>query len=235
MLSGQIHSQKCINTICWPLRVNPAPRGLKPLYVNRHKSGRQFMTSGQNWICPMPPYLPAALEMVDKTVFRFVHHLPISTCGNAKVDKSGRFFRIFYFFFYFFSYTPIYLLLCNYSFLSKHPVLSAIMRFFHFFDPFFTLFCTFSHLFTSIQSRTIYPISLHNGEQITPKITPKTTLPRGRADTADPPILLLYFFVLTCEKDSSVSEKARIFMTAFERLKKAQDPVIRRSLSRLWP
>lgn len=96
------------------------------------QSGRQKLTSGQNWICPTPPHLPAALEMVDKTVFQFVHHLPISTCGNAKVDKSGRFFRIFYFFFTFFSYTPIYLLLCNYPFLPKRPLLSAVLLYFYF-------------------------------------------------------------------------------------------------------
>lgn len=190
------------------------------------------MTSGQNWICPTPPHLPAALEMVDKTVFQFVHHLHISTCGNAKVDKSGRFFRIFYFFFYFFSYTPFYLLLCYYPFLPKHPVLSAIMRFFHFFDPFFTLFYTFSHPFDPSQRKQISSRrDLVHRHTLRPN--PVIPLPRGRADTADPCVLLLYFFVLTCEKDSSVSEKARIFMTAFERLKKAQDPVIRRSLSRL--
>ena len=93
--------------------------------------------------------------MVDKSENKRVHQLPISTCENAKVDKSGRFFCIFYFFFYFFSYTHIYLLLCNYPFFTKHHVLSAIMRFFHFFDPLFTLFCTFSHPYNrerSIQS-----------------------------------------------------------------------------------
>ena len=144
------------------------------------------MTSGQNWICPMPPHLPAALEMVDKTVFRFVHHLPISTCRNVKVDKSGRFFRIFYFFFYFFSYTPFYLLLCNYPFFTKHPVLSAIMRFFHFFDPFFTLFCTFSHPYNRIRSIQSPVTSKPNHSKI--------SLPRGRADTPDPRSLLFYFF-----------------------------------------
>lgn len=64
---------------------------------------------------------------------------------------------------------------------------------------------------------------------------PIPTPARTRGHSRPPPISFLFFLisVLTCEKDSSVSEKARIFMTAFERLKKAQDPVIRRSLSRL--
>ena len=152
----------------------------------------------------MPPHLPAALEMVDKTVFRFVHHLPISTCGNAKVDKSGRFFRIFYFFFYFFSYTPFYLLLCYYPFLPKHPVLSAIMRFFHFFAPFFTLFCTFSHQYNREWSLTTKPNPQTNRTQVTQKSL-------SRADARTPPTPAHFFYTLlglTCEKDSSVSEKA---------------------------
>ena len=121
-------------------------RGFRPFMFISGR-GRQIVTSGQNWICPTPPHLPAALETVDKTVFRFVHHLHISTCENAKVDKSGRFFRIFYFFFYFFSYTPFYLLLCYYPFFTKHPVLSAIMRFFHFLTPFLHFFAPF-HIHT---------------------------------------------------------------------------------------
>ena len=149
----------------------------------------------------MPPHLPAALEMVDKTVFRFVHHLPISTCGNAKVDKSGRFFRIFYFFFYFFSYTPIYLLLCNYPFLPKHPHLSAIMRFFHFFDPFFTLFCTH---FATIQylsdSYNLLTAERNHSHSPTPA--------RTRGHTRPPHTSFILILGLTCEKDSSVSEKA---------------------------
>ena len=151
------------------------------------------MTSGQNWICPTPPHLPAALEMVDKTVFRFVHHLPISTCGNAKVDKSGRFFRIFYFFFYFFSYTPIYLLLCNYPFLPKHHVLSAIMRFFHFFDPFFTLFLH-PFRYNSIPLRFLQ--SPHSRTKSLP-------LTHSRADARTHPTPAYFFYTLlglTCER-----------------------------------
>ena len=164
------------------------------------------MTSGQNWICPTPRHLPAALEMVDKTVFRFVHHLPISTCGNTKVDKSGRFFRIFYFFFYFFSYTPIYLLLCNYSIFTKHPVLSAIMHFLHFFDPFFTLFCTFSLQFATPR----YLSDPYNPPSHRTKDKQKI-YSRAGARTPPTPAYFFYIFlisVLTCEKDSSVSEKA---------------------------
>lgn len=165
------------------LSAQPSTKGLAPLF----SCGRQKLTSGQNWICPTPHHLPAALEMVDKTVFRFVHHLPISTCGNAKVDKSGRFFRIFYFFFYFFSYTPFYLLLCNYPFFPKHPHLSAIMHFFHFFAPFLTPFLHFFAPFQIHTIKTIRPISRQNGRQSI------LNLPRGRADTADPRSLLLYF------------------------------------------
>ena len=171
------------------LSAQPSTKGLAPLCLDNHKSGRQFMTSGQNWICPMPPHLPAALEMVDKTVFRFVHRLPISTCENAKVDKSGRFFRIFYFFFYFFSYTPFYLLLCYYPFFTKHPHLSAIMRFFHFFDPFFTLFCTFSHPYNRERS-----IQSPNHDDSKP-------LSRADARTHPTPAHFFYLFlVLTCER-----------------------------------
>lgn len=135
----------------------------------------------------MPPHLPAALEMVDKTVFRFVHRLPISTCENAKVDKSGRFFRIFYFFFYFFSYTPFYLLLCNYPLLPKHPHLSAIMRFFHFFDPLFTLFHIHTIKSNPPQNDFKSPVTSKPNHS-------KISLPRGRADTPDPRSFLFYFF-----------------------------------------
>lgn len=131
--------------------------------------------------------------MVDKTVFRFVHHLPISTCENAKVDKSGRFFRIFYFFFYFFSYTPVYLLLCNYPIFTKHPVLSAVMRFFTFLTPFFTLFDPFLLPFDPSQR---FRISSHRDlvHRHKPRLNPIIPLPRGRADTPDPRLLLLYSF-----------------------------------------
>ena len=144
------------------------------------------MTSGQNWICPTPPHLPAALETVDKTVFRFVHHLPISTCENTKVDKSGRFFRIFYIFFTFFSYTPFYLLLCNYPFFTKYPLLSAIMRFFHFFDPFFAPFHYNSLQFTTPQ---IHTISRHNGSKSIPNYSPART----RGHRRPPPTSFIYF------------------------------------------
>ena len=121
--------------------------------------------------------------MVDKSENKRVHRLPISTCGNAKVDKSGRFFRIFYFFFYFFSYTPFYLLLCNYPIFTKHPVLSAIMRFFHFFDPLFTLFCTFSHPYN--QERSVQSPN-HDDSK-----------PLSRADARTPPTPA-YFFYTFC-------------------------------------
>lgn len=154
-----------------------------PLCLSVDRTGQQW-TSGQNWICPIARHLPAALETVDKSENKRVHRLPISTCENAKVDKSGRLFCIFYFFFYFFSYTPFYLLLCYYPFFTKHPVLSAIMRFFHFFDPFFTLFCTFSHLFTSIQSKTIHPIS-----------KPKYPKSPSRADARTHPTPTHFFYI----------------------------------------
>lgn len=128
-------------------------------------------------------------------------YLPAETSKWTKVDA---FLVPFIYFLLFFSYTPIYLLLCNYPFLPKRPLLSAIMRFFHFFDPFFTLFCTFSHPFCyhliPVKTKANLP-SNHSQSDGNP-------LPRGRADTADPRSLLLFIFVLTCEKDSSVSEKA---------------------------
>ena len=126
--------------------------------------------------------------MVDKTVFRFVHHLPISTCENAKVDKSGRFFRIFYFFFYFFSYTPIYLLLCNYPIFTKHPVLSAIMRFFHFFAPNFTPFCTFSNPYNQERSLKTKANLQTNRTKAEPKIY-------SRADARTPPTPAHFFYI----------------------------------------
>lgn len=171
-------------------------QGLAPLF----SCGRQFMTSGQNWICPMPPHLPAALEMVDKTVFRFVHRLPISTCENAKVDKSGRFFRIFYFFFYFFSYTPFYLLLCYYPFLPKHPVLSAIMRFFHFFWP---LFYTFLHLFAPLQSLTTKANLLTSRLSSPPHVKTQSRNPppaRTRGHRRPPLTSFIRILGLTCER-----------------------------------
>lgn len=69
------------------------------------RSGRQW-TSGQNWICPLTSHLPAALETVDKSENKRVHRLPISTCENVKVDKSGRIFSTFYLFFTFFLLYP---------------------------------------------------------------------------------------------------------------------------------
>ena len=121
-------------------------------------------------------------------------YLPAETSKWTKVDA---FLVPFIYFLLFFSYTPFYLLLCNYPFLPKHPVLSAIMRFFHFFDPFFTLFCTFSHPYNrerSIQS---------------PNHIDSKPLSRADARTHPTPAHFFYLFlVLTCEKDSSVSEKA---------------------------
>ena len=159
----------------------PSTKGLAPpLCLSVDRTGR-WWTSGQNWICPIARHLPAALEMVDKSENKRVHRLPISTCENAKVDKSGRFFRIFYFFFYFFSYTPFYLLLCNYPIFTKHPVLSAIMRFFHFFDPFLHFFCTFSHPYNrerSIQSPN------HNDSK-----------PLSRADARTHPTPAHFFYI----------------------------------------
>ena len=149
MLSGQNQLHKSIITICWPVNGSTYHTGAcAPIQLwtpihdkwtkldlsNPTSSTCGFRNGGQNRFSICPPF----------------------TCENAKVDKSGRFFRIFYFFFYFFSYTPFYLLLCYYPFFTKHPVLSAIMRFFLLFWP---LFYTFLHLFTSIQSRAIYPIS----------------------------------------------------------------------------
>lgn len=76
-----------------------------PLCLSVDRSGRQW-TSGQNWICPLTSHLPAALETVDKSENKRVHRLYISTCGNVKVDKSGRIFSTFYLFFTFFLLYP---------------------------------------------------------------------------------------------------------------------------------
>lgn len=149
-------------------------------------------------------------------------YLPAKTSKWTKVDA---FLVPFIYFLLFFSYTPIYLLLCNYPFFPKHPLLSAIMRFFTFLTPFLHFFAPF-HIHTIKNDPSNLP---SRREQITPK---NHSPARTRGHTR-PPLTSVIFFVLTCEKDSSVSEKARIFMPAFERLKKAQDPVIRRSLSRL--
>lgn len=109
--------------------------------------------------------------------------------------------------------------------------------------PFYQRFCyifTFCIIFVTlsgiklvlkpIPSRT-QPISPHSQER-SHQLT-QTTPARTRGHRRPPLTSFIRILGLTCEKDSSVSEKARIFMTAFERLKKAQDPVIRRSLSRL--
>ena len=89
------------------LRVNGSPRGLRPF----------MFISGQKWTAvdkwtevdgsgPLTSHLPAALEMVDKSENKRVHRLPISTCENVKVDKSGRIFSTFYLFFTFFLLYP---------------------------------------------------------------------------------------------------------------------------------
>ena len=113
-------------------------------------------------------------------------YLPAKTSKWTKVDA---FLSTFIYFLLFFSYTPIYLLLCNYPFFTKYPLLSAIMRFFHFFDPFFTLFCTFSRPYNrerSIQS---------------PGHDDSKPLSRADARTHPTPAHFFYLFlVLTCER-----------------------------------
>ena len=153
-------------------------------------------------------------------------YLPAETSKWTKVDA---FLVPFIYFLLFFSYTPIYLLLCNYPIFTKQPVLSAIMLFLPFFWPlfytFYTQFATPSH----VKNDPPNPLSCHSQSDGNPSPA------RTRGHRRPPPTSFILILGLTCEKDSSVSEKAWIFMPAFERLKKAQDPVIRRSLSRLWP
>ena len=109
MLSGQkwtkvdnlIHQYNLLT-----LTGQPSTKGTQaPLCLSVDRSGRQW-TSGQNWICPLTSYLPASLETVDKSENKRVHRLYISTCGNVKVDKSGRIFSTFYLFFTFFLLYP---------------------------------------------------------------------------------------------------------------------------------
>lgn len=115
-------------------------------------------------------------------------YLPAKTSKWTKVDA---FLVPFIYFLLFFSYTPIYLLLCNYLLFTKQPLLSAIMLFLPFFDPFFTLFCTFSHPFDPSQRKQISSHwDLVHRHML--RLNPVIPLPRGRADTPDPRSLLLY-------------------------------------------
>ncbi len=104
-------------------------------------------------------------------------YLPAETSKWTKVDA---FLSTFIYFLLFFSYTPIYLLLCNYPIFTKQPVLSAIMRFFHFFAPFFDLLLPFSRTMQFIQIPTILIPTHHK-------------IP-SRADARTPPTPAYFFY-----------------------------------------
>ena len=155
MLSGQIHSHKPTNTICWALRLNPATEGLRPLYVistkwttirdkwtkldlsNPTLSTCGFRNGGQNRFSICPPF----------------NYIYLRKC------KSGQKWTLFSYILFFFLFFLLYPLLPAIMLLPLFYKTPRFISDYAFFSLFWPLFYTFLHLFTSIQSRAIYPIS----------------------------------------------------------------------------
>ena len=118
-------------------------------------------------------------------------YLPAETSKWTKVDA---FLVPFIYFLLFFSYTPIYLLLCNYPIFTKQPVLSAIMLFLPFFWPlfytFYTQFATPSH----VKNDPPNPLSCHSQSDGNPSPA------RTRGHRRPPPTSFILILGLTCER-----------------------------------
>lgn len=156
MLSGQKWTKSFTHTICWPVNGSTQHQGACAPIV---------FICGQNW------------TVVDKWTKLDLSNRTSSTCGfrnggqnrfsicppftyiYLRKRKSGQKWTLFSYILFFFLFFLLYPLLPAIMLLPLFYKTPRFISDYAFFSLFWPLFYTFLHLFTSIQSRAIYPIS----------------------------------------------------------------------------